>query len=129
MESDVTQSELLYKIWAWADKNRKQILWALIALAVVGIIIAFVLSHQSEKQNDANSALSKLTSRQMVPGGAQASADDFLRVAGDYAGTDAGQRALLIGATDLFAAGKYDDAQTQFQKFLQQYSESPFIAQ
>jgi TolA-binding protein len=129
MESDVTQSALFYKLWAWGDKNKKQLLWGLVALVAAGIVIAFWLAHQSEKQNDANDALSKLTSRGFSPTTPVATPETLLKVASDYSDTDAGQRALLLGAADLFAAGKYDEAQAQFQKFRQQYSGSPLAPQ
>jgi hypothetical protein len=57
MESDVTQSALFYKLWAWGEKNKKQLLCGIVAVVVVGLGIAFWLVHQNEKQNDANDAL------------------------------------------------------------------------
>ena len=129
MESDLTQSALFYKLWAWGDKNKKQLLWGLIALVVVGIGIAFWLAHQSEKQNDANDALSKLTSQGVVSGKAEPAPDAMLKVATDYSDTAAGQRALLLGASALFDAGKYDEAQARFQQFIKDYSDSPFMSQ
>lgn len=128
MESDVTQSALFYKTYAWVDKNRKQLLYGVIAVAIVGVIVAFWLSHQSEKQNDANDALSKLTNR-MSPATPEPTPEALLKVAADYPGTDAGQRALLIGAADLFTSGKYDEALAQFQKFQKDYPESLLTAQ
>jgi TolA-binding protein len=129
MESDLTQSALLYKLWAWGDKNKKQLLWGLIALVVLGIGIAFWLAHQSETQNDANDALSQLTTRNVSSTAPEATAEDFLKVAADYPDTAAGQRALLLGAADLFDGGKYDDAQGQFQRFLNNYTDSPLRGQ
>ncbi|HEY3914851.1 MAG TPA: tetratricopeptide repeat protein, partial [Verrucomicrobiae bacterium] len=129
MESDVTQSALFYKLWAWGDKNKKQLLWGLVAFLVLGIGIAFWLAHQTEKQTDANDALSKFTTRDFSSTAAEPTPEDFLKVASDYPDTDAGQRALLLGAADLFAASKYDDAQGQFQRFLKDYGDSPFTAQ
>ena len=129
MESDATQSDLIYKLWAWGDKNKKQLLYGLVAVVVVGIGIAFWLAHQSETKNDANDALSKLTSRGFTPGAPAATPEDLLKVASDYSDTEAGSRAVLLAAGDLFAAGKYDQAQAQFQKFLQQYNGSPFASQ
>ena len=129
MESDVTQSALFYKLWAWADKNRKQLLYALIGLVVLGAILAFYLAHASEKQTDANNALSKLTAGGVLPNAPQPAPDSLLKVTSDYPDTDAGQRALLLAGGDLFASGKYDLAQAQFQKFIQTYNGSPLVAQ
>jgi predicted negative regulator of RcsB-dependent stress response len=129
MDTDVTQSALFYKLWAWGDKNKKQLLYGLIAVVVVGIVVAFWLAHKSESQNDANYALSKLTSHASVPNVPEPTPDALLKVASDYPNTDAAQRALLLGAADLFASGKYDVAQAQFQKFLKDYNNSPYAAQ
>lgn len=128
MESDVTQSAAFYKIYAWVEKNRKQLLWGLIAVVVVGLAVAFWITHQNEKQNDANDVLSKLTNR-TSPTAPEPTPESLLKVAADYPETDAGQRALLLGAGDLFTAGKYDEALTQFQKFQKDYAESPLIPQ
>jgi predicted negative regulator of RcsB-dependent stress response len=129
MESDLTESALFYKLWAWGDKNRKQLLYGLIVLVVAGIVVAFWFAHGTEKQKDANSALAALTSRNVTtPNGAPAS-DALLKVNADYPDTDAGQRALLLAAGDLFVAGKYDEAMAQFNKFLKDYNSSPLAAQ
>jgi TolA-binding protein len=129
MESDATESALLYKLWAFGERNKKQLLWGLIALVVVGLGVAFWLAHQSELQNDASDALSKLTNQGLSSRAAEPTPEALLKVAADYANTAAGQRALLLGAADLFDAGKYDEAQAQFQKFLKDYSDSPLMAQ
>jgi TolA-binding protein len=128
MESDVTQSALFYKLYVWGDKYRKQLLWGLIALVAAGVVIAFWLVRQSEKQNDANEALSKLTSR-VSPTAPEATPESLLKVAADYPDTDAGQRALLLGASDLFTAGKYEEAMAQFQKFQRDNVDSPLTPQ
>jgi tetratricopeptide (TPR) repeat protein len=52
----------------------------------------------------------------------------YLAVASDHAGTVAAARAQLQGATGLFEAGQYADAQTQFQKFLDANPESALKA-
>jgi predicted negative regulator of RcsB-dependent stress response len=129
MDADVTQSKAFLTLWAWADKNKKQLMWGLIGLAVVALGVAFWLAHQSESQNDANDALSKLVSPANMPGGTQPAADSLLKIAADYSGTEAGQRALLMAAGNLFATGKYDDAQGQFQKFIKDYNDSKLISQ
>jgi len=128
MESDATQSDLLTTLWVWGDKNKKQLVWGAAVLVVVGMIVAFWMAHKNETQNDANYALSKLTTP-VVSGAPEATPDALLKVTSEYPNTDAAQRALLLAATDLFAQGKYDAAQAQFQKFIQQYNDSPFAGQ
>ena len=129
MESDLTQSAVFYKLWAWGDKNKKLLIGVLIALVVVGIGLAFYFSHQSEEQSDANNALSKLTTHEATPTAPAATPEALLGISTDYAGTDAAQRAELLAAGEFFAAGKFDQAHTQFEKFLQNYSDSPFKPQ
>src|SRR6185312_9833849 len=122
MESDLTESALFYKLWAWGDKNRKQLLYGLIALVVVGAIVAFYLAHAHEKQKDANGALAAITGQTAFTPGGQPNPDGFLKVNSDYPDTDAGQRALLLAAGDLFTQGKYDVAMAQFSKFIKDYN-------
>jgi predicted negative regulator of RcsB-dependent stress response len=129
MESDLTESALLYKLWAWADKNRKQLVYGVIALAVAGAILAFYMVHANEKQNDANNALSKLTSHGVTANSAPPTPAALLQVAKDFPGTDAAERATLLGAADLFASGKYDEALAHFQQFIKDHGDSPLAAQ
>ena len=129
MESDLTQSALFYKLWAWGDKNRKQLLYGIVALVVLGFVFAFWLVHANEQQKDANAALAAITSRNLTMPNPPPAQDALLKVNADYPDTDGGQRALLLAAGDLFAAGKYDVAQAQFQKFLKDYNTSPFLSQ
>jgi predicted negative regulator of RcsB-dependent stress response len=129
MESDITQSALFYKLWAWGEKNRKQLLWGCVAVVAVGLAIAFWMVHQNQTQTDANDALSKLTAHNLSPGVTPPTSEAFLKVAADYSGTDAGQRALLLGASELFTGGKFDEARAQFQSFLRDHGDSPFAAQ
>jgi len=129
MESDLTESALFYKLWAWGDKNKKQLLYGLIVVIVAGLVVAFWFAHENEKQKDANSALAALTSRNVGTLNSAPTADALIKVNSDYADTDAGQRALLLAAGDLFAAGKYDEAMAQFDKFIKNYNSSPLVAQ
>jgi TolA-binding protein len=55
-------------------------------------------------------------------------ASAYLKVAGDYPGTQGGGRALVLGATTLFESGKYPEAQAQFQKYLDTYHDNAFAA-
>lgn len=129
MESDVTQSALFYKLWAWGDAHKKQLLLGLLAVIIVGVGIAFWFAHQTQAQTDANDALSTLVAHTVSPTAPAPTPNAFLKVTTDYPNSDAGQRALLLGASDLYAQGKYDEARGEFQRFLQQYSDSRFVGE
>ena len=50
-------------------------------------------------------------------------------MANDYPGTTAAARALLTAAGMLFDAGKFKEAQDQFEKCLRDYSDFPLVNQ
>lgn len=104
-----------------------QLLGGLVAIVVIGLAIAFWFVHQGQQQANANNALSKLVVRNL-PGPA-ATPEALLAVAGSYPSTDAGQRAALLAASDLYTQGKYDEARAQFQRFLQDHADSPFAGE
>ncbi len=123
MESDVQSMD---KFLLWGDAHKKQLLIGAGAVIVVGLAIAFWFVHKNNVQVDANNALSMVVSHEATPSSPSPSAEAYLKIADDYAGTDAGERAAVMGASELYAAGKYDEAHGQFQKFMQQYPGSPF---
>lgn len=127
MESDVTQSALFYKAWAWGEKNKKQLLMGAVAIVVVGLVVTGVILQKNAKQENANEALSKLVTHSGA--NTAVTPEALLKVYSDYPSTDAGSRALLLAATALFDAGKYQEAEAQFQKFVQTYGDSEFVGQ
>ena len=129
MESDVTQPALIDKLWVWGDAHKRQLIFGFVAVLVVGLAIAIWFAHQNQEQTNANYALSKLVSRSISPTAPAPGADALLKVGADYSATDAGQRAVLLAAADLFTDGKYDEARAQFQRFLQEHSDSPFLGE
>lgn len=125
MEHDITQTPLFYKLWTRFEENKKQVFWGAIFVVIAGVVIAFFLWSQGEKETKAGEALSKVVAQ-----GARAeSAAAYLQVAAAHAGTPAGGQALLLAAGALFTEGKFADAQTQFQRFTREYSGSPFLSQ
>lgn len=115
MQAQDEASVFLLKLWPRIEANKKPI-FAGIAVIAIAIAAFWVFSVQrQEKEIAAGEALTKLTLSQAVQ------PEAFLKIADDYSGTAAGQRALLQGATALFTAGKYADAQAQFQKYLDQH--------
>jgi TolA-binding protein len=125
MESQEAASDYLFKFLPWLEANAKRL-----ALGATLIIIAFFAFffysyQQNQREITAGQALTQVGVSQS---GAQL-ADACLKIATDYPGTRAGQRALLQGATALFTFAKYADAQTAFQKFLDAYPDNFFTPQ
>lgn len=128
MESDVTQSALIYKIWAWFEVHKKQVFLGCIAALLLAMIIGFVIWRQKEKQVNASEALSILIAQGSTQG-EPASPEAFVKVAEDHPHTGAAARALLIAGQRYFSEGKYSDAQAQFQRFLGEYGNLDYSGQ
>ncbi len=123
---DASAEEILFKLWPWLEANKNRI------LAIAGVILIvfgtyfFITSRHEQREVDAGQAF---TDRLLAASGpVGGSADQFTKVAQDYDGTEAGKRATLQSASMLFDAGKFADAQAQFQKFLAGTSSGPLAA-
>jgi predicted negative regulator of RcsB-dependent stress response len=124
MQAQDTTQVYFLKLWSWAETNKNRV----IAGAAIIVVIAFAYWYFSwqrqQKETAAGQALAQLS---MTAGGQTAEA--YLKVAAANPDTAAGQRALLQGATVLFGAGKFPEAQAQFQKYADQYRNSEFLGQ
>ena len=129
MELQDAPATYLFKLWPWFEANRIRIAWGGGIIVVAAGLIWYYSWQRDQKEITAGKALTQMMSS--IPRNATASqqADLYLKIATDYQGTSAGQRALLQGAAMLFAAGRYADAQAQFQKFLDVHPGSFFAAQ
>lgn len=108
----------MFKLWPWLEANKNRLIGAALAVAAAAALYSFLSWRHDQTEINAGQALTQL----MVspPSGAtvEQSADAFAQVAANYAGTMAAQRAQLQAAADYFSAGRYADAQVQFQKAL-----------
>lgn len=142
MESDVTQSVSLFKLWGWYETNKKQVTWGTASVVVVGLVVWFVVYQHNEKEIAASEALANVTAAQMASRPAHnpptesdltalaaKSAADYSTVASKYPGTTAAARAQLLSATSLFNQGQYDQALAQFQRFTRDYATSPLMGE
>ena len=130
MQSDVAELPLSHKLWAWFETNRKPALLGISLVAVAGLIVWVLIWQQQEKQIAAGAALSDIAANQMsgiTPRSDLVSA--YLKVAGNYPGSSAGARALLMAAGNLFTENKFTEAQAQFEKFTREYHDSPFMGE
>jgi predicted negative regulator of RcsB-dependent stress response len=120
---DATQVYLI-KLWSWIEANKNRVIAVVAVIAVVVFVYWYFSWQRQQKETSAGQELAQLATS---PGGQ--SADAYLKIAGANPDTAAGQRALLQGATVLFGAGRYTEAQAQFQKYLDQYHSSEFVGQ
>ena len=113
MQAQDTTTLYLLKLWQWIEANKTRLIAGAAVIVVAIFLFSFYLYQNGQKEKAAGRALTQLA---VSRGGLTAEA--CLKIAGEFPGTVAGQRALLQGAALLFEAGKYPEAQTQFQKFL-----------
>ena len=125
MQTQDAPAEIIFKLWPWLEANKNRLIGALAAVIIVAGIMFFISSHQEQKEVDAGQALTLLL---VSPTASASNADAFAQLAAKYPGTAAGQRAQLQAAAALFNAGRYPDAQAQFQKFLDATSTGPLAA-
>jgi TolA-binding protein len=122
---ETTAADFLFKLMPWFEANLKRLAYGAALVLIAVFIFSFYSYRQSQREITAGQALTQA----LVSDGSSGLADACLKVAADYSGTLAGQRALLQGATALFTTGKYAEAQAQFQKFLDTYPDNFFMPQ
>jgi predicted negative regulator of RcsB-dependent stress response len=127
MSSEATQTLTIYDLLAWLETNKKTLILGFVVAVVVGFGIAAYRYSAHQKEVAANDALLKL--KTALSGADIAPAPDaaaYLKVAEQFAGTSAAERALLLAGTSLFSESKYAEAQAQFGRFLRDHAQSPF---
>lgn len=130
MQADSAHSDSFIKFLAWVQVNQKRLtLWGVIIIAVVAIGI-FLINYQTQKEVRASIALSSVpVSVNPIAPLPPGTADAYLKVAREHAGTKAASRALLNAGSTLFTEGKYADAHKTFEQFVREYPDSPWVPQ
>jgi TolA-binding protein len=130
MEQNIAESPHLLNAWVWVEKNRKQVLLGVGAVAVVGLIMGYTAWSRAAKEEAAGQALSAALFSGLgnrTPG-ADAGAQ-LLKVASENNGTQPGAQALLLAGGVLFNGGKYAEAQSTFDQFAREHASHPLMAQ
>jgi predicted negative regulator of RcsB-dependent stress response len=131
MDKAVQQSADFYQLAAWFHANRQRVIAITSAVLVIAAIIGIYFWHKDYRETEANNALSniKLPAPSREAQANPADAQPYVSVADEYAGTSAASRALLMAGGTYFNAGKFDQAQAQFGRFLAEYPDSPLANQ
>jgi TolA-binding protein len=127
MEQSSAESAPLLSAMAWVEKNKKQVLYGVIAVAVAGFVVAYLRWSGQMQEVEAGQALSETMFKRNQPGGV--SAEALLKVATAFPKTAAGEQALLLAGNESFTAGKYAEAQGIFERFQTEYAASQLAAQ
>ena len=128
MQTQDAPAEIIFKLWPWFEANKNRLI-ALAVAVVAGLAVLFFISSQKEqKEIDAGQALTQLLVTPQAAANVGQMADALAQFAAKYPGTAAGQRAQLQAGAALFGAGRYADAQAQFQKFLDASATGPLAA-
>jgi predicted negative regulator of RcsB-dependent stress response len=129
MSSEATQTLSIYDVLGWLDANKRGLIIGAIAIVVIGFAVAAYEWRKDQTELAASDALLGLqASLNPRHASSQPSATALLKVAQDYPGTTAGERAMLLAAGTLFTDGKYPEAQEEFSKFVRERPQSPFAA-
>ena len=114
MQAQDTTTLFLLKLWPWVEANKNRLIGGAV-IAVIAIFVIWFMAWQREaKEIAAGQALTQVA----FSGGGTVGRRLSEGRRRSIPARSAGQRALLQGAAALFDAGKYADAQAQFQKFL-----------
>jgi predicted negative regulator of RcsB-dependent stress response len=128
MQTQDAPTEFLIKFWPWFEANRNRIIGFAVAVVVIVLAVYFYSTEQAQKAVDAGRAYTQLQLNQPPNPTVQQVADEFQQLANKYPGTIAGQRALAQAASVLFSAGRYADAQADFQKLAAINAAGPLAA-
>jgi TolA-binding protein len=129
MQSQDAADTFLIKWWPQIEANRNKITGVAGAVAAVIVIAAFISWRHEQNQIAAGEAMTQASLSLATNPDPARLADTYLGIADQYRNTPAGERSLLQGAAALFTEGKYSDAQTYFQQFLQAHPDNEFSGQ
>ena len=129
MSSDVTESAGFYEFLAWLELNKQRLVIGAIALALIAFSVSLIVYLKKQKEIAANAALLELEQslNPSTSSPAQPAATAYLKVAEDYAGTRAAERAALLAAGALFSENRYAEALAQFRKFQSEHDGSELV--
>jgi tetratricopeptide (TPR) repeat protein len=111
------ESTKIYDLLNWAHTNRRTITLVVGITAGLGIAVALMSWRRSENELAANRTLFATPGIVVAAATTQpAKAETLLKIASDYQGTAAGNRAELLGSTRLFSEGKFAEAFAGFDQ-------------
>lgn len=117
----------VYDVLAWLEENKFRVIGLVVLAILIGFAIAVSRYMKDQKELQASSALISLKPA-LIPStnAAPAQPSAFFKIAEEYSGTSAANRAQYLGATALFEQNKYSEAEKAFSDFLKDHGDSPW---
>lgn len=128
MQAQDAATAYFFKLWEWIETNVRTVVIGVGIVVVAAILLSYYFWRQNETEITAGEALTQALVSPPPNSDAGQLADAYLKVAADYRDTQAGGRALMLGASTLFSSGKYPEAQAEFRKYLSEHPSGPFSA-
>jgi predicted negative regulator of RcsB-dependent stress response len=128
MQAQDAATAYFLKSWSWVETNIRTVIAGAAVVIVVAILLSYYFWQQNETEVAAGQALTQMLVSTAPDLDAAQLADAYLKIATEYAGTPAGDRALMLGAAALFSNGKYPEAQLEFQKYLSAHPTGTYSA-
>jgi predicted negative regulator of RcsB-dependent stress response len=128
MQTQDAPAELLFKLWPWLEANKNRLIAIVAGVIVLWGVFYFISAQRQQKEINGGLALTQLLVNPAPGANDGQMADALAQVAASYPGTVAGQRAQLQAAAALFDAGRYAEAQTQFQNLVTAHAVGPLAA-
>ncbi|MBI5774714.1 MAG: tetratricopeptide repeat protein [Verrucomicrobia bacterium] len=128
-QTQTTSTSRSLELLAWAEVNKKKLLYGVAGAAALGLLAFFYSHHKAQQELDAGTEVVQLgrtvdASGRIVPPGASA----YLKLAQTHSGTAAGERALLLAAGGYFTGGQFGEAKNTFEQFTREFPNSRFAA-
>ena len=129
MSSETTGSVGFYEFLAWLEGNKKR----LATTAVIAVVVGFAISAYRWKSHQAELAASDALLELRTPLGSTEKtsppdAKTYLKIAADFPGTDAAERASYLAAGAHFTQGDYAGAHAQFSHCLERHAQHSLAA-
>jgi outer membrane protein assembly factor BamD (BamD/ComL family) len=115
------------KVSEWIQKHLNEALMGAGGVILVAVILFFVLSSQAKKQQKAAELLGR-ASLELQAGNMGQAVGDLQTVLDKYGGTKSAGKAAFFLASAYFYAQDYLQAQTFFERYLEEYKEDPLLS-
>jgi predicted negative regulator of RcsB-dependent stress response len=124
MDSESTPQSKMLAFQTWVEVNKKRLAIGIVVGVVVILAVALFMQQQAQKEIVASQAFSDARVPFNPAAEAPGVADALLKVADNYKGTKAAERALLTSAGLLFSEKKYTEAEARFAQVTRTYPDT-----